>query len=232
MSEKLSEEIEGRSLAADEVIAELFESAKLIKVTDSIFKAALRRSKIGNPPGKNKHTIGDEINWECLLDVGHDSSDFHVVSGDGDFSSKIHPDRISEFLGVEWKRKNGREVFLHSRLSEFFKEHFPGIKLASEFEKELCIRRLVESDSFESTHSAIARLGQYSEYTDKQARDLFDACLANSQIRWIPYDPDVRAFFYTLVKESRHVFSDDEVDYFCQQYEIERASVPDSDIPF
>lgn len=232
LSEKLLEQIEDQSLAADEVIAELFGSATQVEITDQIFEAALRRSKIGNPPGKKKHTIGDEINWECLLAAGPDMSDLHVVSGDGDFSSLIRPDRISEFLEAEWGREKGRKVFLYSRLSEFFKEQFPGIELASEFEKELCIRRLIESDSFESTHRAIARLGQYSEYTDKQARDLLDGCLMNPQIRWIASDPDVSGFFLTLMTESRHAFSAENIDRFCHVFEVDRAPEPDNYIPF
>jgi len=52
----------------------------------------------------------------------------------------------------------------YRRLSQFFKEHYPEIKLASELEKELAIRSLINSGNFASTHSAIDKLKKYAEF--------------------------------------------------------------------
>jgi hypothetical protein len=71
-------DINAVKLKADTVIEELFSSATLIEVNDKLYTKALKRFRMGNPPGKKKGaTIGDEVNWEALLEEVPNGADLH-----------------------------------------------------------------------------------------------------------------------------------------------------------
>lgn len=233
VEERLSREFAEESLAADAVLRELMEKAEEIAVTHELLQAARRRVDVGNPPGK-KGSLGDAINWECLLSVCPSGEDLYFVTDDADFVSKMSNDRISAFLGNEWRDTKGGEIHLHRRISDFLRDKFPDIELATEFEKELRIQRLVNSHSFDETHRAISRLSGYTEFSDQQVRDLREAALNNSQIRWIAYDPDVQKFFQELVAAHRDRIDDEELELFHQYFDEDDAAPEpsDDDIPF
>ena len=52
---------------------------------------------MGNPPGK-RNSLGDAILWEFLLANAPDKEDIYMISGDGDFDSKLDRDKLIEFL--------------------------------------------------------------------------------------------------------------------------------------
>ena len=55
----------------------------------SQLEAARRRKELGNPPGKNTDPIGDELNWEQILDYAEkEKCSIWIISKDGDFITK------------------------------------------------------------------------------------------------------------------------------------------------
>jgi hypothetical protein len=203
---------DSRELGADKVLEELLDTAESVPADDKIREAARERVEVGSPPGK-KGSLGDAINWESLL-VAAEDGDLDIVTGDGDYTSGLSKDRVKPYLAKEWEAHKGGEVRLYRRISDFLKEHFPDIKVATELEKEIRIQALVDSASFDATHRALSRLRQYTEYTPQQAADLLEAALTNSQIRWIAGDSDVRSFFEALYEEHADVLDEAEAARF------------------
>ena len=205
LQEELVKQFDDRTLAADTVLSELKEVATTIDVSEEILHGARRRHEVGNPPGK-RDSLGDAINWECLLSGLPDGVDVYVITGDADFASPLDKDKIAQFLGTEWmavKSVAGTnlDAMLFRGISAFFREHFPDIKRASEFEKQVRVKALVESPSFDATHRAIAKLSSFdpTDFTEEQVKDLLEAGRWNSQILWISRDSDVRAFYRALL---------------------------------
>ncbi|MCU7919785.1 MAG: DUF4935 domain-containing protein [Candidatus Thiodiazotropha sp. (ex Epidulcina cf. delphinae)] len=207
--DKVTYDVSERTLKADEKISELFDKAEFIETSDELFTKAKRRVHIGNPPGKNG-SFGDAINWEALLDNVPDKEDLYVVADDKDYYSLLNEQSPKDFLLDEWGTNKNSEAFFYRRLSQFFKEHYPDIKLASELEKELAIRSLTESCSFADTHLAIANLSSYLEYTQAQVSEIVVAALTNSQINWIICDSDVQRFFSALVESHGELMKEDD----------------------
>jgi PIN domain-containing protein len=220
LEEKLTQQFDARALAADSVLEELMGAASTVEVSGELFEAARRRVETGNPPGK-RSDLGDAINWECLLEACPTGQDLYVITQDGDFVSRLQKDRFSAFLADEWRAAKSSEVRLYKRIAAFFQDHFPDIHLATELEKEIRVRRLIESTSFDSTHSAIAALAGYTDYTAQQANDLFEAALNNTQIRWISHDPDVNAFFVGLIDAHRDGLDPDELERFDRYFALD-----------
>jgi hypothetical protein len=199
LSAQVKQQFLERSLVADQVFEEIFELAESIPVTDEIMEAARRRTDIGNPPGK-KGSMGDAINWECLLGSGPEGEDLYFVTDDKDFRSDISPERLKDFLAVEWQSERSSEIFLHRRIATFFAEKYPEISLASDLERQLQVDALVNSSSFDDTHLAISRLTGFADFTNAQIDELIEAAIHNSQIRWIAQDRDVHDFFQRLLE--------------------------------
>lgn len=220
LEERLTRDFLEGSLAADRVLGELLEAADSIPVTNEVLDAARRRAEVGNPPGK-KGSLGDAINWECLLAACPHGTELHFVTGDSDFVSKLAKDRVSTYLAEEWHSAKTAEIILHRRISSFFHDRFPDIELASEFEKDLRVRALIESPSFEDTHRAISALADYTEYSEQQALELIEAATSNSQIRWIANDADVRGFFRDLFHAHSHRLAAKEVARFQRHFGLD-----------
>jgi hypothetical protein len=115
---ELLSQFDGGTLAADDVLRELLEATDTIAIDDDIVDAARRRVDVGNPPGK-KGSLGDAINWECLLRCCPAGEDLHLVSADSDFVSKMDSERVSSSLAEEWRDAKSAEVHLYKRLSSF-----------------------------------------------------------------------------------------------------------------
>lgn len=233
LADQLLEQIVGRNLAADHVLAELMGPAETIRVTEAILDRARRRVDLGNPPGK-KGSLGDAVSWECLLDQCPGGQDLYLVTEDSDFVSKVEADKIAAYLADEWREAKSSDVHLYQRISGLFQDKFPQIELASEFEKELRVRKLIESRSFTLTHTAISELAGYSDYSDAQVRELVEAATSNSQIRWIAHDEDVNEFFRNLIDTHGDIFAPDDLAHFERVFgpEAEPDAFEDEDIPF
>lgn len=211
---KVIGDAESNKLNADPVIAELFSKAEIIETTIDIYNKAIMRVRVGNPPGKDE-SLGDALNWQCLLSKGPNGSDLFLVSDDKDFRSKLKTDSFSEFLASEWLVAKKSRIIYYQRISEFFKENFPEIKIASEVAKDSAIKLLKESRSFAVTHAAIARLAKFNDFTIDQVEKILKCVLENKQVSSIVTDDDLRDFYsflwlkygQKLSPDSRHIFN-------------------------
>lgn len=205
---KVNDDVAARTLKADQKIDELFQKAKLIETTQELVDKARLRMDVRNPPGKDG-SLGDAINWEGLLESLADNEKLYLVADDKDYYSVLDDSKLKDFLSDEWQETKNEEVQFYRRLSQFFKEHYPDIKLASELEKELAIRALVNSGTFASTHSAISKLQKYAEFNKSQANELVQICFTNDQVGWILSDQDVNDFYKVLLNNHGEILEED-----------------------
>jgi len=185
-----SEMTEGR-LRADRIILDMFASTAPLPRTPEIIERAKLRRELSNPPGK-QDSIGDQINWEILLDHVPENSDLHVISKDGDFRSGAVPGRASFFLRGEWNSKKKAQLHLYNGLAEFTSQHFPDIKVPSDALKSAAIEAFINSTSYATTHTAIADVkAVIDDLTAEEAIALLQAATQNNQISDIAADDDV-----------------------------------------
>ena len=211
------------SFAVDGLVLSLLAKAGIGEVTaDMITRARLRRD-VGNPPGKT-NTLGDQINWEYLLECVADGVDLHVVSIDGDYQSAFKNNKPHQFLFDEWRSRKNGDLILHKELKPFLNKQFEIIQLEIDREKAVAIDRLVDSTSFSSTHHAIANLLPFLDaFTIEDANKMVTGVLNNDQIRWISTDSDVNVFYnlllaifagkldFGLEADARKIFTDNEI---------------------
>jgi len=85
------------------------------------------------------------------------------------------------------------------------------------------IRNLVNSGSFQSTHSAIAEIVDYRKYfSDEQITELLGAAISNSQIWFVANDNDVKEFFTSLYEGKSRTISDEIKSMFKVHFPVER----------
>ncbi len=160
-------------LKADSIIEELFKVSKTRSTTEKILKQARTRVEIGNPPGK-KGSYGDAIVWESLLSKVPEGKDLYFITDDTDYYSPLDDKVLDPFLIQEWKKSKSSKLIPYRRLSEFFRDKYPNIELATELEKDLLIRELGASPTFAKTHEVIGDLSKYSDYTSAQLNDIVE----------------------------------------------------------
>ncbi|MCW5590296.1 MAG: DUF4935 domain-containing protein [Legionellales bacterium] len=217
LMEKIESAITDESLRADEIIDVIFKKAKTIGTTDNVIQLAKIRAVKGNPPGntenkrKKYESMGDAINWESLLIEIPDNEDLYFITGDSDYYSSLNIGikKPNRFLMLEWEEKKQSKIILYEKLSDFFKEHYPDIKLATELKKQIIVEKLVSSSTFSETHIQIAKLSECTGYSDEQVRVLCEAALTNSQITWILSDEDVRSFYIQILKQYRDIIDNE-----------------------
>ena len=198
------EQASTRSLPADVLIAHLFEAATLLPADDDLIARAIRRSQLGNPPGK-PGSVGDAINWEALLHGAGPGTDLHLVTSDHDYSSPLDRRILSRFLVDEWRATVRGSVQLHGTLGDFLKAAGLEINLQEEAERQAAVSELVESGSFSATHRAVRKLERYEAFTVAEVEDMVDAFFSNSQIMQLAGDQDVQDFFGFLIESYDHV---------------------------
>ncbi|WP_076924634.1 PIN domain-containing protein [Pseudoalteromonas sp. EB27] len=208
LTKKVTDDVTGSTLKADQKIKELFAKSKVIETTNELVAKARFRMDVRNPPGKDG-SLGDAINWEGLLESVEDNQKLYLIADDKDYYSVLDEYKLKEFLSDEWKDKKSEEVVFYRRLSQFFKDHYPDIKLATELEKELAIRNLVNSGNFANTHSAISKLSKYAEFNKSQVNELVQICFTNDQVGWIIGDDDVEEFYKSLLDNHGDVIEDE-----------------------
>ncbi len=197
--ERITSDILSHNLKADKIIQELFDKAHRIFRTDKIIQNAKLRFELGNPPGKKK-SYGDAVNWESLLEEIPEGEGLFFIADDNDYFSELDKERFSYFLEREWRQKKKSEIIAFRRLSQFFQEKFPHIKLASELEKDILIRNLLTSNSFAQTRNIFEKLKKYTEFTPSQLNEIVLACITNNQVYWIINDEDLKEYFMGIVK--------------------------------
>lgn len=194
---QIEKDIKAGELEADKVIESFFSNVGLISCDDEIVRRAEIRYKIGNPPGKD-NKYGDGINWECLLQSVPDGEDLCIVTADKDYTSSFDKNSFNTFLSREWLEKKAGRIHYYESLNSFLREYAHEFILFAEQEKEKRIEQLVHSGSFGSTHIAIERLKDYTDWTNDQIEKLCEGAVNNHQISWILLDDDVKAFYSLL----------------------------------
>lgn len=189
---------DGGTLKADELITQIFDAATEIERTEDIIEDARLRRDLGNPPGK-KDTLGDQINWECLLEAVPNKKNLNLISRDGDFAIKAGVRKIKQFLRDEWADEKESEVILFQDIKSYLSEEFPDFKDANAVKKSAAISKLEKSGSFITTHKQIANLvSVYDQIKLSDATRIFRALIDNNQVKWISSDSDVREFYSKL----------------------------------
>lgn len=197
---KIRFDVSARSLKADLILKELFAGAKTIATTADIINRARSRHEVGNPPGK-KSSIGDAVNWESLVAEAPFAQPLYFITGDDDYTSALNwgEDTFDPFLMDEWLQVKGSQLFYYKRLSHFFKNHFPSIKLASELETEMLVQSLQRSGTFARTHELIGQLAKISNFTIDQTLAILFAASLNDQVRLIINDDDIKDFITRII---------------------------------
>lgn len=194
---KIIEDYDQKKLSADELIDEIFEKSEIIEVTDLIVEKAKRRCDLGNPPGK-PGSLGDAINWECVMSLNQIFEDLYFVTRDKDFSSRVDSLKFNDFLLDEWESEQASNMHYYPSLSRFFNAHYPHIKLDQYKEATFYIQMLENSRSFSETHECIANLNQINDFAPPQVERLIEIAKQNLRVLWIIEDADVRAFYLEI----------------------------------
>jgi predicted nucleic acid-binding protein len=126
--EKIRDDAEDGKLSADKIILALFDKAKNIGTDEKLYLEALKRVRLGNPPGK-EDSMGDAVNWECLLKEVPNGENIYIVSGDKDFRSQLTEGEPNEFLDKEWSKKKESSLLFYTEISDFLNGIFPISKL-------------------------------------------------------------------------------------------------------
>jgi len=229
--QKAIADVQSQNLKADKVIQDLFINGIEIPVDDSIKELARMRMAVGNPPGKNG-SLGDALNWEVLLIKIPDDEPLYFITDDKDFSSPIDSSIFNAYLSQEWRERKDSEIFYYKSLSEFFKEYFPKITLASELEKDLVIRELANSSSFAETHTIISKLNKFSDFTIAQINAIIDATNSNNQIYWIVDDADVIKFLLKVIKGKESKIKPESLGELLSSMKDTSSDSPDDELPF
>jgi hypothetical protein len=183
------------------------------------------------PPGKNE-SIGDALNWETLLLAVPDGTDLRFVSEDKDYRSHLSDNVFNEFLQTEWATRKQSELHYHSKISDFFKECFPDIKIASQVESDLAIGDLSKSGSFATTHQCIAALDKFDDFSPGQVERLVKIPAQNNQVAWIIGDADVHAFYGKLLDKYAKLLKQEDAEALAELVEKGRPEAPDNDLNF
>jgi hypothetical protein len=207
---QIEDHYEKEELRADEVIRELFGKANKVEAPAGVVDRARLRYDKGNPPGK-KGSLGDAINWECLLHTLNTNCDLYFISEDKDYRSSRNEEEFESFLKWEWKTKNGGDVNYFRRLSLFLKAMFPDINLKDEVQKEELIRELAESGSFKQSHETLGKLSQFSAFTGDQVNAILKAVTTNGQVYRISDDWDINDNVRKII--DNHTFDIDPTHY-------------------
>jgi len=91
-------------------LKEVFDTKK--PPTSDVLQKARYRKEIGNPPGKSKDTLGDQLSWEMLLEEIYKVSRIWFVTRDGDYFVKFE-----------------KEIHLHNLLYQEIKTRNPNIEI-------------------------------------------------------------------------------------------------------
>ncbi|MDI9341836.1 MAG: PIN domain-containing protein [Sediminibacterium sp.] len=82
-----------------EFVNESLKQEKVLYTNDTIIEKAEKRKKIGNPPSSDKYSLGDEINWEIVLE--NIREDIVIVGRDNTYSNNF------TFLQKDFHKRTG-----------------------------------------------------------------------------------------------------------------------------
>lgn len=87
---------------------------KILRTDENIIKSAHHRKLVGNPPVSDKYSIGDEINWELIIQ--NVKEDLVIVGRDNTFRDNIN------FLKMEFNRNTGSTISLTTKITAAIEE--------------------------------------------------------------------------------------------------------------
>ncbi|KAA1244553.1 PIN domain-containing protein [Aquimarina sp. RZ0] len=228
---KLTVSIESYSLKADMVIKNLFEQANTINYSEDLIEKSKLRYDLGNPPGK-KQSYGDALNWESLLVSIENGEDLYFLSDDKDYFSEIDNKQFNKFLENEWQASKKSDIIFYKSLSEFFKDKYPDIKLASELQKDILIDKLEDSGSFKVARTNLNRLFSFNNFTSNQIEKIFRIVCNNNQIYNIGSDFDINYILFSWCDEYCFILSDETTSLFQSRFRKNEYTDDDEDPPF
>jgi len=232
LKQKIQDDYCNKTLRADLFLTEFFEKANLRKITPEITQKSQVRINRGNPPGK-KGSLGDAINWELLLSYIPEGKDLYFISYDSDFASPMVPKVIHEFLEGEWKEEKFSEIHYYNRLSAFFTDCFPDIKLIIDQTRQEKVETLIHSADFRTTHKAIQSLSpELNNLSEGQIYQIIIALENNDQIYMINSDPDIEKFFADLYSSHQYGLSVREKEILQHWYSSQITRIDNEDVIF
>jgi len=231
---KALETIEKNELDADQLISDLITAAKFSKTSPAIFGKAIERFRKGNPPGKDKNTVGDEINWETIKDAIPEKNDLYLVSKDRDYKSALGKGQVSSFLSAEWKKDKDGDIYFYESLTDFFQKNFPEIKLAADVKNNILIEQLAQSGSFATTHAVVGALVKQTAFTTEQAEEIISIAQLNNQVGWIFGDADVKGLYLKIREENGENISEESKKALDEMFKDDQSDQSDDDdeMPF
>lgn len=124
-----------------EFVDKKIENEELLSISDAAFKKAETRKKLGNPPASDKYSIGDELNWEIVLE--NINEDIVIVGRDKTYNENY------EFLRHDFHKKTGRFInLLTNRISDAFNFVGKNIEELNEIENQQIIELSTFSNFF------------------------------------------------------------------------------------
>lgn len=211
------------SLKADKIIDLLFSKAILIAMNEDLIEKAKLRFDLGNPPGKNK-SYGDALNWESLLENVEVGNDLYFIADDKDYFSDIDSSSFNTFLQNEWNKKKGGRIKFYKTLSDFFKDIFPDIKLATELEKDLLLANLEGAGSFYKARSVLQKIDKCESFSSEQVNEILSTSLNNNQVFWISGDDDINEILYDIIDKNKEKIDEEILRDF--QSRVKRLKPP------
>ncbi len=86
----------------NKLVDQIISAGNQFVTTDEILTRAINRKRIGNPPISDKYTVGDEINWEIILE--NVNEDIILVGRDDTYTKNFF------FLQKEFHKKTGYHI--------------------------------------------------------------------------------------------------------------------------
>ena len=139
-----------------------------IPATDTQLQKARMRKEHGDPPGKNRDPLGDQLTWEQLLDAAQGKNAVWIVSTDHDYCY-VHNDKafLHPTLYAELKAVPGvTDMHFFNKLGDFFdnlrgtdileSKHLPSLELTRAANTEL--------NAIESPSEQYADLSKYPDH--------------------------------------------------------------------
>jgi len=225
LNEKLLKDVQDRELKADKIISSIFELSHLIKIDKNNVDKAKERYDLWNPPWKN-WSYWDALNWELLLewvkvwDFYKDIERLYFITDDKDFISKIDWSKFNQFLYDEWLDKKQFPIKFFKKLSWFFQEKFPNIKLAEDLRKNVIISDFVNSRTFANTRRCLYIFETINDFTDSELNQLIKASIENNQIYWIKDDPGITKRINNLIEWKRDKIDSETLQAFDEIYNV------------
>lgn len=194
LSNELKKAAESNVLPADIVIKDLFKAGRTIPTSDDILAKAKNRIELRKPPGK-PGSLGDAINWECLLESCGDF-ELHVVTRDSDFQSSLNDTSFHEILLREWRARSNHPLYLHKQIGDFLRQHLPDYALNYDKLTEYWISQLETSIDVKLAIVACEHI-EGRDLSYEQAQRIID----NPNVELIFADERIKKFYEFILHQ-------------------------------